>query len=185
MLRHTFLDGVRRYWWLPLITGLLCIALGLWTIFAPASALPAMAAAFAYCLILVGIFDGFWSLSTTRVNPSWGWDLCMSVIDVIAGVWMLTLDPAQMTLTFLYIIAIWIIFAAFNGIGQMMAVSVKSAWATAFGIVILIATILISFWMLINPIGLGLMAWMWIGIALLCYGVFRITIAFRIKNIAG
>lgn len=100
MLRHNFLDGISRYWWLPLLTGLLCIALGLWTIFAPSSALPAMAFAFAYCLIALGIFDGLWGLTTTRVNPSWGWDVCLAVIDIIAGVWMLTLDPTQMTIAF-------------------------------------------------------------------------------------
>ena len=183
MLRHTFLDGIRRYWWLPLITGILCIALGAWTIFAPSSALPAMAIAFAYCLILLGIFDVIWSLSTNRLNPSWGWDLVMGVIDIIAGGWMLTMNPAEMTMTFLYIIAIWIIFAAFNGVAQLMAVSVKNVWATIFGIILLIATIVMTFWILVNPVELGLLAWMWIGIALLCYGVFRVTIAFRIRNL--
>lgn len=183
MLRHKFLDGIHRYWWLPLVTGLLCIALGLWTIFAPSTALPAMAAAFAYCLILLGIFDASWGLSTTRINPSWGWDICLAVIDIVAGIWMLTLDPTQMTMAFLYIIAIWIIFATFNGVAQMMAVSVLSPWATFFGFILLFITCIFTFWLLINPIGLGLLAWMWLGIALVCYGTFRVTIAFRIKNI--
>lgn len=183
MIRHIFLNGISKYWWLPLLTGLLCIALGIWTICAPNSALPVMAGAFAYCLILLGVFDGIWGLSTTRFNPSWGWDLCLAVIDIVAGVWMLSLDPSQMTLAFLYVVGIWIIFAAFSGVAQLMAVSVRSIWATFFGMLMLFATIFFTFWLLINPIGLGVIAWMWIGIALICYGVFRVTIAFRLKNI--
>ncbi|MBD5370734.1 MAG: hypothetical protein HDR80_06255 [Bacteroides sp.] len=183
MLRHTFLNGVRRYWWLPLITGLLCIVLGVWTIFAPATALPAMAVAFAWSLILLGIFDGMWGLSTTGSNPSWGWDVVLAVIDVVAGVWMLTLNPAEMTVAFLYIIAVWIIFAAFNGVATLLAVSVRSVAATIFGILLLAATIFLSFWLLANPVQLGVLAWMWLGIALVCYGVFRVTLAFRIRNI--
>lgn len=182
MLRHTFLTGISRYWWLPLFTGLICIALGIWTICAPASALPIMAGAFAWCLIFIGVFDAVWGLSTTRLNPAWGWDLVMAAIDIIAGVWMLTLDPAQMTMAFLYIVGIWIIFAAFSGVAQLMNVSIRNTWVSVLGMILLFATLLMTFWLLMNPVGLGVMAWMWIGIALICYGVFRLTIAFRIRK---
>lgn len=183
MIRHTFLSGVTRYWWLPFLTGLVCIGLGIWTILSPAQALPVIAAAFAYCLLAIGIFDAVWGLSTTKYNPAWGWDLCLAAIDIIAGVWMLSLDPAQMTMAFLYIVGIWMIFAAFNGVGQMFAVSMYSPLATFCGIILLLATLFFSFWLLINPIGLGITAWIWIGIALICYGVFKVSMSFKIKNL--
>lgn len=183
MLQHTFLEGVRRYWWLPLLTGLLCIALGVWTLCTPSSALPTIAAAFAYCLIVLGIFDGIWGLSTSRFNSSWGWELCLAVLDVVAGVWMLSMNPGEMTLVFLYVVAIWIILAALNGIDQMMAMANKSALVTVLGIILLITTIFLTFWLLLNPISLGVMAWIWLGAALICYGVFRVIISCRIRNL--
>ncbi|MDE6810836.1 MAG: DUF308 domain-containing protein [Muribaculaceae bacterium] len=183
MLRHAFLSGISRYWWLPLLTGLICIALGVWTLCTPTSALPVIAAAFAYCLILLGIFDAGWGFSTSRINPSWGWDICLAALDIVAGVWMLTMNTGEMTLTFLYIVAIWIIFAAFSGIGQMLAVSYRNAWATFFGMLLLITTIILTFWLIINPVSMGVLAWIWLAIALICYGTFRVMIAFRIRKL--
>ncbi len=183
MIRHNFLSGITRYWWLPLLTGLVCIGLGIWTILSPAQALPVIAATFAYCLLAIGIFDAIWGFSTTKYNPGWGWDLCLAAIDIIAGVWMLSLSPAQMTMAFLYIVVIWMIFAAFNGVGHMFAVSMSNPWTTFFGIILLIATLFFSFWLLISPIGLGVTAWIWLGIALICYGVFKVAVGCKIKTL--
>ncbi|MBD5227223.1 MAG: hypothetical protein HDS67_04125 [Bacteroidales bacterium] len=182
MLRNSFLEGITRYWWLPLITGLVCIALGIWAICAPAQSLPVLAMAFAIGLLAVGFFDAIWGFSTVKHNPGWGWDICLAVIDIIAGIWMLTMTPAEMTLTFLYIIGIWLIFAAFNAVGLLFSASLFSTGATILATLLLIGTLFFSFWLIFNPIGLGLMAWIWIGVALLCYGTYRIALAFKLKN---
>ncbi len=183
MLRNRILAGITRYWWLPLVTGLVCIGLGLWAILSPSTSLPIMAMAFAIGLLVLGFFDGVWGISTSKHNPSWGWDLCFAVIDIIGGIWMLTLTPAMMTMAFLYIIGIWLIFAAFNGIGQIFSVSMFNPVASIFAGILLAFTLFLGFWLIFNPIGLSVTAWIWLGIGLLCYGCYRIAFAFRIKQI--
>ncbi|MDE6559343.1 MAG: DUF308 domain-containing protein [Muribaculaceae bacterium] len=183
MLRSRFMAGITKYWWLPLITGLICLAFGVWSIFAPSQALPVIATVFAIGLLALGIFDAFWGAATSHLNPGWGWDLCVAAIDIIAGIWMLCMSPAEMTLTFLYIVGFWMIFAAFNGIGQVFAISVYNPLASFIAVLLLLITIFFSFWLIINPIGLGVTAWIWIGIALCCYGIFKISLAFKIKNL--
>lgn len=175
--------GITKYWWLPLLTGLICLGFGIWSICAPGTALPIIAAAFAIGLIIVGVFDGIWGISTSKFNPGWGWDICIAILDIIAGVWMLCMSPENMTLTFLYIVGIWMIFAAFNGIGTMFAVSVYNPVATICAVILLIATLICSFWLLVNPIGLGVTAWVMVGIALCCYGIFKIAFAFKVKSL--
>lgn len=182
MIRHSFAEGITRYWWLPLLTGLICLALGIWTICSPSQALPVIATTFAVCLLCVGIFDAIWGISTTRVNPGWGWDICVAVIDIVAGVWMLNLSPAQMTMAFLYIVGIWLIFAAFNGISTIFAVSAFNPFASVLAFILLLATLFFSFWLIMNPVGLGMTAWIWTGIALCCYGVFKISLGMKIKS---
>lgn len=182
MLRSRFTSGITKYWWLPLLIGLICLGFGLWSVFAPSSALPVIASAFAIGLLIVGIFDGIWGIATSKINPAWGWDLCIAVIDIICGIWMLNMSPANMTMTFLYIVGFWMIFAAFNGIGQIFAVSVYNPFATVLAVILLVITLFFSFWLIINPVGLGVTAWIWVGIALCCYGVFKISLAFQIKN---
>lgn len=183
MIRSNYLPEISRYWWLPLLTGLVCVALGVWTICSPAVALPAIAWAFAICLLAIGITDGIWALATTGTNPHWGWDICLAVIDVIAGIWMLSLNPAQMTMAFLYIIGIWLIFVAFSGLGQIFSVSSYSPAATVLAVILLAGALFFSFWIIFNPIALGVTAWLWLGIALACYGVFKIFAAFTIKSL--
>lgn len=183
MLRNTFLSGITKYWWLPLITGLVCIGLGVWSICCPSGALPILAMIFAIGLLVVGAVDLIWGIATSKHNPGWGWDLCLGILDVIAGIWMLTMNTQEMTLTFLYIIGIWLIFAAFNGLGQIFAISVYNPLATFLAALLLLGTLFFSFWIIFNPIALGVTAWMWIGIALCCYGVFRLAAAFKIKNL--
>ncbi|MDE7402050.1 MAG: DUF308 domain-containing protein [Muribaculaceae bacterium] len=183
MLRTKFVSGVTKYWWLPLLTGLVCLAFGIWSICAPAQALPIIAMAFAIGLLIVGIFDGAWGIATAKFNPGWGWDICVAIIDIIAGIWMLNMSEANMTMTFLYIVGFWMIFAAFSGIGQVFAVSLFNPLATILAVLLLVATIFFSFWLIINPIGLGVTAWIWVGIALCCFGVFKISMACKIKGI--
>lgn len=179
------MTGITKYWWVPLLTGLICLGFGIWAIVAPQSAISVLAVGFAIALIIVGVFDGVWGIATSNHNPSWGWDICLSIIDIIAGVWMLTLPMETMALTFLYIVGIWLIFAAFSAVGQIFAVSSYSPFATFLAFILLLATLVFSFWLIFNPIGLGIMAWVWVGIALVCYGVYRITVAFQLKNLAN
>ncbi|MDE5651944.1 MAG: DUF308 domain-containing protein [Muribaculaceae bacterium] len=183
MKRNFILAGVTRYWWLLLLTGLICLGFGVWSICAPAQALPILAVVFAIGLLAVGLFDGIWGFATSNYNPGWGWDVCMAVIDIVAGIWMLTMPAQEMTLTFLYIVGIWLIFAAFSGIGMMFSVSYYNPFATFLAVLLLLATLVFSFWLIISPIGLGVMAWMWVGIALCCYGVYRISLAFKVRNL--
>lgn len=182
MVRNNLVAGVTRYWWLPLLTGLVCLGFGIWTILSPSQSLPVISMAFAIGLLAVGVFDCAWGIATVKMNPGWGWDLAMGIIDIIAGVWMLTLSPAQMSLAFLYIVGIWIVFAAFNGIGQIFAVSIYNPAATVLATLLLVVAVFFSIWLLSNPIGLGLTAWIWVGIALVCYGVFKISLAFKIRQ---
>lgn len=182
MLRSRYTVGIANYWWLPLLTGIIFLGFGIWSICSPMQALPVIAIVFAVGLLAVGLFDAIWGIATARFNPGWGWDLCLAVIDIIAGVWMLTMSPENMTLTFLYIVGFWLIFSAFNGLGVIFSVSVYNPAATVLAFLLLLATLFFSFWLIINPIGLGVTAWICVGVALTCFGVFRIALAFRIKN---
>lgn len=182
MIRHKFAGEISHYWALPLIIGLICLGLGIWAICAPTSALPVIATVFAIGLLAVGCFDAIWSLATTRINPGWGWDLCVAAIDIICGIWMLGMSPSNMTLTFLYIVGFWMIFAAFNGIGQIFAVSIYNPAAMVLAVLLLIVTLFFSFWLIFNPVGLGVTAWIWVGIALCCFGIFKMSLAFKIRN---
>ena len=64
MENFTFKGGITRYWWMPLITGLLSIAIGIWCLCSPDSSLPVLAYVFAGVVIAAGIVNLAFALPT-------------------------------------------------------------------------------------------------------------------------
>lgn len=182
MGNSAFKQGITRYWWLPMLTGLVCIALGIWTLCSPASALPVLAYVFAIGMICAAIFDLSFGFGTSRFNTQWGWEIAIGIMELIGGIWLLTLPVEAMTVAFMYIVGIWILISAINSIAQTFALSVFSPAMTVWAVLLLLATIFFAMIFLFNPIAGGIAVWMWIGIALITYGCFRMTIAGTVKR---
>lgn len=183
MKRTKFSGGLSRYWWIPLIYGLICIALGIWTICSPFSSLPVLAYAFAIGLLIAGVLDFAFSISGARYNPQWGWGIALGILDLVAGIWLLTLPEGMLTVTFMYIIGIWILVAAINSIAETCVVSDMSAGWLVWSILLLIATVVLAVYFLFTPLLGGIAVWLWIGISLICYGTYRMMVAGRVKTL--
>ncbi len=176
-------NGISRYWWLPLIAGLVCIGLGVWTICTPAEALPLLADVFAICLVVAGVLDCSFGIATSRFNSQWGWNLAIGILDLIAGIWMLTLPEPTITVVFMYIVGIWILIAAINSICASLALTAYSPVMLVWVLLLLIATAFMAIWFLSTPLIGGVAVWLWIAISFICYGVYRVTEAFHIKSV--
>ena len=124
MSRRIHLGPISKYWWMPLVSGLICIGLGIWTLVAPQYSLPVLAYVFAGCLCLAGIVNLVYSSMMGRHNVHWGWGLVIGILDIVAGVWLFTLSEGILTQTFMIIIGIWILCVAINSSPAAGAVTV-------------------------------------------------------------
>ena len=174
---------VNRYWWIPLFTGLLCIALGVWSFCSPLTSLPVFAVFFSCILVVAGIMNLSYAISNRRRNNNWGWSLAMSILELVCGVWLYFLPLPVLTTVFVYAVGFWLIFAAINSVCEAFTLS-RHGWGwTILNIVLLAATIVFSFWFVTDPI-MGLEAgWLWIGISFITFGCYRIGLAFMLKSI--
>ena len=179
----SFDRGVTRLWWLPLLAGLLCIGLGIWTLCSPVFSMIVLAYVFTGFLIAAGVMDLCYGLVNARMAPNWGWSLALGLIELIAGIWMCTLPAGVLTVAFMYAVGIWIIIAAINSICEAFMLSEYSGWGIALGIIFLIATIFFAILFLGNPIVGGVVVWIWIAVSLICYGVYRICLAYFLRKI--
>ena len=177
-----FNGRTHRLWWVPMITGILAIFLGIWCFLSPASSLPVFAMAFAFCLIAGGIFNLAYSFSNMS-HSNWGWSLALGLIEIFCGGWMLTLSPEVMAAAFAYAIGIWVLIVAINAVCEAAFFSRFSGWWAVWMIILLIATIFFGFYFLSSPLFGGVAGWLWIGISLLCFGVWRISLAFQLRKI--
>lgn len=183
MKRTKFSCGITRYWWLPLIYGLVCIGLGIWTLLSPAESLPVLAYAFATGMILAAIIDFVLAGVGGRYNSQWGWSLALGIMEMIGGIWLVSLPETELTVTFMIIVGIWILVASINSVVETLTLSAFSAGWLVWSILLLVATAVLAIFFLSTPTLGGIAVWLWIGLMLICYGTFRLVLALRIKTL--
>ena len=82
-MTRTMLKTASKYWWIPVITGLLSIGLGIWCLASPQTSLPIMAYTFALVICSVGFLNTVFALLSIGRISGWGFKLLVGVIEII------------------------------------------------------------------------------------------------------
>lgn len=173
--------GITRFRWIPLLTGIIAIGLGVWCLCSPVSSVPFMAYLFAALVCLAGIFNLAFALINHKIAPNWGWSLALGLLDLIAGIWMLSLPEEELAMTFIIVLGIWLICVAINAICEAFVLSGKSIWWTVFSVLMLLATIYFAVMVISSPISMAVAGWLYLGISLITFGVFRIAVYGKLR----
>ena len=179
----TLRTGLRHLIWLPVITGLISIGLGIWCLCSPMTSLEVFAYVFAGCLCVAGALNLFLAFGNRSVGWSWGWALAAGILELFCGIWMFTMPAPVLTGAFIFFIGIWIIVAAINALCESFVISSYSPGWTIFSILLLIATVVLACIFLSNPISGGIAVWLWIGLSLIFFGVYRLIFAGNLRSI--
>lgn len=185
MEKFGFGAKLTRIWWVPLITGLIAIALGIWSLFSPMESLSAFAYAFAACLTLAGVLNCCYAGYNSKAHTGWGWSLALGLLELTAGIWMFCLPQMVLVQTFVYIIGIWLLVAAINSISEASFFAGYNPLWMFFMIIMLIAAVVFAIIFLTNPIATGVAVWIWLGISLILFGIYRITFAVHIRKMVN
>ena len=177
--------GLKRLTWLPIVTGLIAIALGIWCLCDPTVSLEIFAYVFAGALCASGALNIVLGLTNAHIGWNWGWALAIGIVEILCGVWMFTLNNMLMTSVFMFVIGIWILVAAINALCESFMMSSSSPFWTVFSILLLLATIVFAIIFMSNPISGGIAVWLWIGLSLIFFGCYRLIFAFTIRKISN
>lgn len=180
ILRLKQLTG--RYWWIPLLTGLVAIGLGVWLLCDPSQSLEVLAYVFAWCLIGAGIFNCSYSIMARHPLSNWGWALALGLLEIVCGVWMIWLPAAAVVSAFIFICGIWILVSAINSICESIALSAISPAWTFLMVLILCAVIFFAIVFLSNPITGAVAVWLYLGLSFILFGAYRVALAFSLKR---
>ena len=174
--------GTIKHWYLPLIAGLVLIAMGIWTFKEPANSYVALAFLFSLSFVVSGLFETFFSIANRKVIDNWGWNLAMGLITLVVGVLMF-MNPEISMLTLPFYVGFVILFRSMNAIG--IALDLKSYGILDWGniMVIGIVGLFLAFILLWNPLFAGLSIVVWTGIALIIAGVLNIMVSLKLKKI--
>lgn len=172
-----------RYWWIPLITGLLAIGIGVCCFIFPAASLATLALFFMWLLIIAGIFNICYAIGNSKHNSHWGWALANGIIELVLGVWLWTFPIGELTEVFVYAVAFWVLFIIIYGIAETTTLSAYRigwiGWLVGFILIALICVLIF----LLGPVGNSIMAWVFIGCSFISYGIWKIVLSFRLKKL--
>lgn len=181
----SFETRITRLWWIPLITGLLCLGLGVWCLVSPLTSIPFMAYAFAGVLCVAGLFNIWFSVANANIAPNWGWALALGLLEIVAGGWMFCLSPAEAEITFVWIIGIWLLVVSINAICETCMLGGGRSWGwSIFTALLLVATIIFAVFLLSSPMMTIMAGWLYLGISLITFGVYRICVSFKVRSIS-
>lgn len=182
MKNSGYLSGLTRFWWIPLLTGLVFIGFGIWCLCDPAPSLTLMAYIFAGAIGAVGIFNLIYGLCNINNYYGWGWAVGGGIIEILFSIFLFFIPSPVLTWVFVYGVGLYIIFmTVFSFFDGLMTYS-NSGWALLIGI-FLLAALVFAIIFVLGPIGTGMIGWIWIGVSFLCYGVFRILLASRVRSL--
>ncbi len=171
-----------KHWWVSLLVGIIAVALGLWCMFTPLTTFAALTIVFVISFFIGGISEIVFALANKDAMKNWGWTLAMGIIDFIFAIILLA-NMAIAPLMLCYLIAFWIMLQSIWGIGMSLDLqSIKGSgwgWLLALSILGVFSSIILLF----QPAIAGIFAAYIISFGFLAYGILRIYLAFRLKNL--
>lgn len=176
---------ISNLWWIPLLTGIVCLGFGIWIFLAPVQAVPVMAVVFAIGLLLTGLLNLILGCATRNSISVWGWALVLGLIEIIAGVWMLCLPEAEMEVAFLFIVGIMVLTAALNAIVEAFTLSARNVWWAIWSVMLLMATVALAIIMFANPVAWGATSVICLGCAMIFFGTYRIGLAVTLRRLTN
>ncbi|MDR1503881.1 MAG: HdeD family acid-resistance protein [Prevotella sp.] len=171
-----------KYWYAPLILGVLFIGLGILVFATPVASFLTIAFLFSIGFVASGIIEILYSLSNWKNLKNWGWYLAGGIITFVLGL-LLSLRPDFSALLLSLYIGFWLLFRSIMYISASFEVkkdgSKNSGWILILGVL----GVIFSFILLWNPLIAGIGFIFWIGFGLVTLGIINIILSFSIRKL--
>lgn len=172
-----------KLWWIPMITGILAIVIGVWCLLSPVNSLTVLAWFFAAAITAAGVMNLSYGIANTAPHSSWGWSLALGLIEIICGIWMFMMPEAQLITVFIYTVGLYLIFVTINAICEAFMLAGFSRDWLAWMLIFLFASLVFAIIFLAGPIAGGIAVWLYIGISFMAFGIYRIILAFKLRKL--
>ncbi|MDE1190943.1 MAG: HdeD family acid-resistance protein [Arachidicoccus sp.] len=176
------ISKIAKYWYLPLIIGILYIILGVYVLNTPVESFLTLSVLFSIGFLVSGILEIGFSIANSSLLAGWIWGLISGLIDLFIGIFLIRrpeLQPFTLTLFF----GFWLLFRSFTTIGT--SVELKRlpgsgwGWLLILGILSVFASVVLIW----NPFLSGYTLILFVGAGLIVIGIYHIVFSIKVKNI--
>lgn len=176
------INNTVRIWWLPSISGILFLLLGLWVFRTPASAFLALVLLFQLSFLFAGIFEIAYALFNRKVLDNWGWILGGGVLNVLfAGI--LVAHPGLSAVVLPIYVGFILLFRSMTGISWAVDMKRWNLHNWRWTMLTAILGIIFSFIMILNPLFGSLAIVYYTAITLILWGLVQIFLSFGLKKL--
>ena len=175
-------ESRKNYWWMSLISGMALLIFGLWFLVAPLESFQSLTIVFGVIILLVGLSEVYLSLKNRKsvfdyMSYLWG-----GLLNVVLGVLLIS-SPETILWIISIVIGFWLIFKGGEQIKRAIRLKKQQSgnWKAVlvFGIVL----VLVAAALLWHPEIIGITIAVWTAIAFIFIGIFRVFLAFRIREL--
>lgn len=175
-------ESRKNYWWMSLISGMALLIFGLWFFVAPLESFQSLTIVFGVIILLVGLSEVYLSLKNRKsvfdyMSYLWG-----GLLNVVLGVLLIS-SPETILWIISIVIGFWLIFKGGEQIKRAIRLKKQQSgnWKAVliFGIVL----VLVAAALLWHPEIIGITIAVWTAIAFIFIGIFRIFLAFRLREL--
>jgi len=172
----------KHYWWIPLVSGLTLLFFGIWFLVAPLDSFKSLTIVFGSVILLSGAYEIYTALKNRKVVFDYLSFLWGGLLNVILGI-LLIVNPQALLWIISLLIGFWLIFKGGEQVKKAFLLKKKGShhWkgTLVFGIVLILFAALLLW----HPEIIGFTIAFWTSIAFIIIGVFRIYLAFKLKEL--
>lgn len=170
-----------RHWYVPLIIGLIFIALAVYVIYKPESSFVTLATIFSLSFLISGVFEMLFAWSNKDEMENWQVILIFGVIHAVIGLLLIT-HPGLSVLALALYIGFAILFRSIMAV--ITALDLKrhgASWQPTliFGIL----GVIVSFILIRNPDIAGLTVVFWTSLACFVIGIVSVILALKLRKV--
>lgn len=174
------MDHGIKHWYIPLIIGVLLVALSVWTVLTPVESYLALSIVFAIVFFINGVFSAYFSLAFR--GAQWGWSFAWGMLGIILGVLLIS-SPALSAVTLALYVGFMLLFYSVMGLSIAIDIKQRFSGGGTDLLVLSVLGIILSFIMLWEPAFGGLSIVIWTSFAFFVIGIYAIALSFRLKKI--
>lgn len=176
-----YLKGPLTYWYLPLIFGVLLVALAIYVFRTPQETYVALAFMFSLAFFVGGILEIIFAVTSRKYLKSWGWTLVLGLANLFIGIILLKHPEISLT-TLPFFIGFWVLFRSFASIGYAMDLSNFGMPGSTTFLVLGGLGILLGMGLIFNPIFGGISLVAFTGVSILATGIFNIALSLKLRE---
>lgn len=171
-----------KHWYLPLISGILFVCIGILVFSTPLESYLTLAVIFAITFLFTGVIEIIYAIANHKKSDNWGWSLTGGIIDFLLGV-LLVSRPEITVIVLPFYIGFGILFRSIMAIGWSLELKRQQVadWGNLLAVGILGG--ILAFILLWNPLLAGFTIIFYTALAFLVIGIFQIYLSFKLRKI--